>query len=93
MPRMRIMSEQSGKQIAVVNDIADCDVSITLCKSIFQINDFSMMTYYMDIDDNILASEEDSLMIINYNYSKRLFLYAEKPLFLRLINKGIGGTV
>ena len=91
--RMRIMSEQSGKQIAVVNDIADCDVSITLCKSIFQINDFSMMTYYMDIDDNILASEEDSLMIINYNYSKRLFLYAEKPLFLRLINKGIGGTV
>lgn len=63
---------------------AECEVTITLCESIFQLEDLSLQTYYMDVDGNVLATEDDQLMTINYAYSKRMFLFAQKPLFLRL---------
>ena len=63
---------------------AKCEVTFTLCESIFQLEDLGLRTYYMDVDGNVLATEDDQLMIINYAYSKRMFLFAQKPLFLRL---------
>ena len=56
---------------------------IVLCDSIFSIDDLSLEKVYIDIDDCILASEDDMLDVINYNYSKRCFVFTQKPLFLQ----------
>lgn len=56
---------------------------IVFCDNIFEVEDLSREKIYIDINDCILESEEDVLDIINYNYSKRSFLYAQKPVFLQ----------
>ena len=59
-------------------------VTLTLCESIFRNDDLSLSTVYMDLEGNLLVSEDDVLMVINYPYAKRSFLFAQTPLFLRL---------
>lgn len=44
----------------------------------------SISSYYMDVDENILATEEDAFMVANYDYCRNIFLFSQKPLFLRL---------
>ncbi len=61
--------------------------TIQICDSIFTIEDLSRAKVYIDINDCILASEEDVLDVINYNYSKRAYLYAQKPLFIQKIRE------
>jgi GT2 family glycosyltransferase len=56
--------------------------TIALCEDIFRIEDLTMEKIYVDIDRCILRTQEDVLDVINYNYSKRSFIYAEKPVFL-----------
>lgn len=56
---------------------------IVICDNIFEIADLSREKVYIDINDCILESEEDILDVINYNYSKRAFLFAQKPVFLQ----------
>jgi hypothetical protein len=56
---------------------------IVLCESIFQIEDLSRQKIYIDVNDCILESEDDVLDVINYNYSRRSFIFAQKPVFLR----------
>jgi hypothetical protein len=58
---------------------------IVLCETIFRVEDLSRQKVYIDINDCILESEDDVLDVINYNYSKRSFLFAQKPVFLRKI--------
>lgn len=60
---------------------------IILCDNIFEIEDLSLEKIYIDVNDCILASEEDVLDVINYNYSKRSFLFAQKPVFLQKIKE------
>jgi hypothetical protein len=58
---------------------------IVLCENIFQVEDLSLQKIYIDINDCILQTEDDVLDVINYNYSRRSFLFAQKPVFLRKI--------
>lgn len=60
---------------------------IVLCESIFQIEDLSRQKIYIDINDCILESEEDVLDVINYNYSRRTFIEAQKPVFLQKLQE------
>ncbi len=57
-------------------------IDIRLCTSVFQVEDLSLQTVYIDEDENILLTEDDVLMVINYAYSRRTFMSAERPLFL-----------
>jgi hypothetical protein len=56
--------------------------TIALCEDIFRIEDLTMDKIYVDIDRCILRTQEDVLDVINYNYSKRSFIYAQKPVFM-----------
>lgn len=60
---------------------------IVVCESIFQIEDLSLQKIYIDINDCILASEEDVLDVINYNYSRRTFIEGQKPIFLQRLQE------
>lgn len=58
---------------------------ITFCESIFKLEDLSRQKIYIDLSDCIFETEEDALDIINYNYSKRSFVFAQKPVFLECV--------
>lgn len=60
---------------------------IVLCDNIFQIEDLSLQKIYIDINDCILASEEDVLDVINYHYSRRTFIESQKPIFLQRLRE------
>jgi len=60
---------------------------IRMCESIFREEDLSLVTYLMDLDGNVLCDEDDAMRVINYPFSKQSFIFAQKPLFLRLAKK------
>lgn len=68
------------------------EINFTICDYIFTVNDLSLKTIYVDIYGNILSTEDDVLRVINYNYSKEAFIYAQQPLFLHMAKK-IRGSV
>jgi hypothetical protein len=57
--------------------------TIALCEDIFRLEDLSLAKVYIDIDKCILQDEEDVLDVINFNYSRRSFITAQKPVFLQ----------
>ena len=57
---------------------------VSLCESIFRQDDLSLEKFIMDLDGNVLRDEDDVLMAINYSCSRRAFIFAQKPLFIRL---------
>lgn len=68
------------------------DIHFTICDYIFTLNDFSLKSIYVDSYNSILATQDDVLRIINYNYSKEAFVYAQQPLFLHMARK-IRGSI
>jgi hypothetical protein len=63
--------------------------TISLCEDIFRTDDLSLAKVYIDVDRCILQDEEDVLDVINYNYSKRSFIAAQKPVFLENIRENL----
>jgi hypothetical protein len=61
--------------------------TIKLCENIFNIEDLSLKYVYIDEDRCILQDEDDVLDVINYNYSKRTFIMAQKPVFLERLRE------
>lgn len=59
-------------------------IIFSVCESVFRQDDVSLNSYVIDLDENVLVDEEDAMMVINYNYSRRSFVFAQKPLFIRL---------
>lgn len=59
--------------------------TLAFCESIFNLEDLSRQKIYIDLSDCVFETEEDALDIINYNYSKRSFIFAQKPVFLECI--------
>lgn len=70
-----------------VSEAPENTPEIVLCDNIFQIEDLSLQKIYIDINDCILASEEDVLDVINYNYSRRTFIESQKPIFLQRLRE------
>jgi hypothetical protein len=61
--------------------------TISLCENIFELDDLCLSKVYIDIDKCVLQDEDDVLNVINYNYSKRSFIMAQKPVFLQKIHE------
>jgi hypothetical protein len=85
--RIRELAQQLGYEIEWVHKKEADSITVCLCQSIFQIEDLSREKIYIDINDCILATEDDVLDVINYEYSKRSFLFAQKPVFLECVRK------
>ena len=60
---------------------------IVICDNIFDIDDLSGEKIYIDINDCILRTEDDMLDVINYNYSKRSFVFDNKPVFMQKVRE------
>lgn len=86
---IRDRAERMGYDIRWYNvsEAPENTPEIVLCDNIFQIEDLSLQKIYIDINDCILASEEDVLDVINYNYSRRTFIESQKPIFLQRLRE------
>lgn len=86
---IRDRAERMGYDIRwyEVSEAPENTPEIVLCDNIFQIEDLSLQKIYIDINDCILASEEDVLDVINYNYSRRTFIESQKPIFLQRLRE------
>lgn len=56
---------------------------IRMCNFIFTQEDLSLSVVYADTEGNLLADDNDVLMVINYPYSREMFLYSQMPAFMR----------
>ena len=70
-----------------VNPQDKFDLKLTMCDSVFAVNDMSLKNIYVDMSFNVFATEDDAMKIINYPYARELFKFANKPLFLAQIEK------
>lgn len=82
--KMKVLNPKL-ERVKDVNEASD--IHFTMCEYIFIIDDLSLKTIYVDIYDSILTTENDVLRVINYNYSKEAFIYAQQPLFLHMVKK------
>lgn len=62
-------------------------LTFAFCQFLFTQEDLSFQKYYIDSRGNVLADEQDALMIINYPFSKRAFSYSLLPLFRRSVEQ------
>ena len=85
--RIRNVAEALGVRVIWLDAQEKDAVTISLCESIFEVEDMTLEKVYIDISDCIFATEDDMLNVINYNYSKRSFLFMMKPVFLENAKK------
>ncbi len=80
---LREKAAQMGYQI-LWTDKEDSGVPvISLCQSIFSQEDLSLQKIYIDIEYCILRTQEDVLHVMQYDYSRQMYLFAEKPKFVQ----------
>lgn len=84
---LRELAADNGYNITWTSKAMKGVPTISICENIFEIEDLSLQKIYVDINRCIFETEEDALDIINYNYSKRSFIYAQKPVFLECVRK------
>lgn len=81
------MATQMGYQMEWKEKETEGVPVISLCESIFQLEDLSLQKIYLDIQYCIMRTEDDVLDVINYNYSRRTYLAAQKPLFVQKLHE------
>jgi len=84
---LKELAEDNGYNITWTDKPGDNIPVISICENIFDIEDLSLQKIYIDTNRCIFETEEDALDIINYNYSKRSFISAQKPVFLECARK------
>ncbi len=84
---LKDFASSNGYNITWVNKCQDGVPVISICENIFEVNDLSREKIYIDINKCIFETEEDAMDIINYNYSKRSFIFSQKPVFLEYARK------
>ena len=85
--RVRLLAQNFGYDINWCERAESGVKEIVICDNIFDIDDLSGEKIYIDINDCILRTEDDMLDVINYNYSKRSFAFANKPVFMQKIKE------
>ncbi|MEE0288767.1 MAG: glycosyltransferase family 2 protein [Lachnospiraceae bacterium] len=85
--RVKGIAQYLGFQVQWLEQPKEGACVIHLCENIFEIDDMSRRKVYIDINDCVFITEDDALDVINYNYSMRSFLFAQKPVFLDGIRK------
>jgi hypothetical protein len=66
--------------------------TISLCESIFRIEDLNLSKIYIDVENCIIQDENDALDIINYPYSRRTFILSQFPVALEKVRQRRGIT-
>lgn len=61
--------------------------SFTMTEDIFRLDDLELDTWYVDREGRILASEEDLFLVLNREYSRRMFVFSQKGLFMHCADK------
>lgn len=84
---VREISKTLGYTVCWLSEWEENVPVISICENIFEIEDLSREKIYIDVNHCIFETEQDALDIINYNYSKRSFLFAQKPVFLEAVRK------
>jgi hypothetical protein len=85
------LPKQLGMSVEWVAAPSDGVRTIKLCDNIFKVDKLGLEKIYIDEERCILQDEDDVLDVINYNYSKRTFIAAQKAVFLeKLREMGIG---
>lgn len=84
---LKDFASSNGYNITWINEYQKDVPVISICENIFEIDDLSREKIYIDINKCIFETEEDAMDIINYNYSKRSFIFAQKPVFLECARK------
>lgn len=84
---LRYKAEQLGYHIQWVEKEKEGLPVIALCPSIFGLEDLSLQKIYIDLEYCILRTEEDVRNVINYSYSKRLYLFSEIPVFVQKLRE------
>jgi hypothetical protein len=84
---LRALPQQLGIHVTWADSPTSGAKTISLCESIFRLDDMSLTKAYLDIDKCLLQDEDDALDVINYNYSRRSFLAAQKPVFLQKLRE------
>jgi hypothetical protein len=85
--RIKAFAQQLGIAVKWADRPAPGVKTISLCEDIFRLDDLSLSRVYIDVDMCILQDEDDALDVINYNYSRRSFIMAQKPVFLQKIKE------
>lgn len=84
---LRCKADQLNYSIQWEEQVKEGVPVIVLCPSIFELEDLSLQKIYMDMEYCILRTEEDRMNVINYNYSKRLYLFAETSAFVQKLRE------
>lgn len=66
---------------------SDVLFTFTMTDSIFRLEDLELATCYVDEEERILATEEDLFMVINRDYSRQMFVFSQKNLFMTMAQK------
>lgn len=84
---LKTKADQMGYRIRWADRCESGVPVIALCQSVFETGDVSLQKIYIDIEYCILRTEEDAMCVVNYDYSRRLYLYAEVPLFVQKLRE------
>lgn len=58
-----------------------------MTEDIFRLDDLELDTWYVDWEGRILSSEEDLFLVLNREYSRRMFVFGQKGLFMHWVDK------
>ena len=61
--------------------------SFTMTEDIFRLDDLELDTWYVDWEGRILSSEEELFLVLNREYSRRMFVFGQKGLFMHWVDK------
>lgn len=77
----RLISTWNEAAVRTKNEI-EADVHFSLCDYVMYVRDIDMGKVYVDDTLNIIATEDDAMVVRHYDFSKSLFLYMNQNLFL-----------
>lgn len=94
--KVRILGEKRGRPVrteVLAGSFAKKNLpgrgicSFTMTEDIFRLDDLELDTWYVDREGRILASEEDLFLVLNREYSCRMFVFSQKGLFMHWADK------
>lgn len=85
--QIRTMTEEFGYNIVWVPQKEAGSVTISLCETIFKLEDLSLEKIYVDVNGCILQTEEDVQSVMHYENSLKSFVFGQKPVFLEGIHR------
>lgn len=85
--RIRTLAKELGYDILWVTQKEADSVTISLCETVFKLEDLSLERIYADVNDCILQTEEDVQSVMQYESSMRSFIFGQKPVFVEGIRR------